>query len=255
MLMVAIGLLAIWMGSFIQKVKLQREAVAAIYRAGGSVRYDAVYDIGNGPQRRVLAPRWLTDSLGIDFFSTVDMVSYHKTGADELAVYLTNLPKLKTIDFSKSDLSDSGLSHLRGLDPQRLILFETKVTDAGITHIRGMNTLNMLDLDNTSVGDAGMAELATLPRLEFLTVSETNVGDLGVQSIVKLPALVFVNLAGTRVGDAGALMLKSLPGLKRLQIDRSRVTPPMMKQLYPTFFGTTTSPGAFPSSGIAPPTS
>ena len=242
-LLLVICVLAIWMGAFIRNVKLQREAVAAIHRAGGSVHYDAVYDIGNGLQRTVWAPRWLTDSLGIDFCSSVDMVSYNKTGADELATYLTRLTKLHTVNFSESDLSDSGLSHLGGLDLQRLILSSTKATDASIHHFHGMNTLDYLDLDKTSVGDAGMAELATLPRLSFLTVSDTQVGDQGVGSIVKLPALVSLNLAGTQVGDSGALLLKSLPRLRRLQIDRSQVTHAMMKQLYPSSYGTTTSQG------------
>ncbi|MHC5539248.1 leucine-rich repeat domain-containing protein [Singulisphaera rosea] len=242
--MVVIGALAIWMGWFIHKVNVQRESITAIYRAGGSVHYDSDFDIGNGPKRRVLAPRWLVKSLGIDFFSSIDRLSFHKTGADELAGYLAKLPKLKTVDFSKSDLSDSGLARLRGLDLHFLILCETKVTDAGIRHIRNMNNLNTLYLDRTSVGDDAMAGLATLPMLEVLMVSETQVGDLGVRSIAKLPALKVVNLVRSQVGDAGAVMLKSMPGLRPLDIYGSYVTPKMMKQLYPSFYGVSSPPGA-----------
>jgi len=220
--MLVIGVLAIWMGWFIQKVKIQREAVAAIYRAGGSVRYDAEYDVGNGLQRRLLAPRWLTDSLGMDLCSTVYMVSYHKTGADELAGYLAKLSKLDTVDFSESDLSDSGLSHLRGLNLQRLMLCDTKVTDVGIHHLRGMTNLDVLYIDRTSVGDDAMAALASLPRLAHLLASETHVGDAGANSIAKFPSLMDVDLMGTQVGDAGVALLKSLLGLRRLPRGRVR---------------------------------
>ena len=229
--LVVIGVLAIWMGWFIHRVNVQRGAVAVIQRAGGSVHYDAEYDIGNGLQRSVLAPRWLTDSLGIDFCSTVDMVSFHETGADELAGHVAKLPSLHTVDFGLSDLSDAGLSHLRGLDLTRLMLGQTKVTDAGISHLHGISSLDLLDLDKTSVGDSAMAELTSLPRLSFLLASDTEVGDLGVNSIRKFPAIKVLDLEGTQIGDAGAAQLKSLPALMRLQLYRSRVSPAMMKQL------------------------
>lgn len=241
--LVVIVVLAIWMGWFIRKVNVQRGAVAAILRAGGSVHYDAEYDIGNGLQRRVLAPRWLTESLGIDFCSTVDMVSYQRTGADELAGHVAKLPGLHTVDFGLSDLSDAGLSQLRDLDLTRLLLSKTKVTDAGIRHLHGMTKLELLDLDKTSVGDGAMANLTSLPKLSFLLASDTQVGDLGANSIAKFPTIKVADLEGTQVGDAGAARLKSLPALLRLQLSRSRVSPLMMKQLYPSFFGATASPG------------
>ena len=192
--LVVIGVLAIWMGWFMHKVNVQRGAVAAIQQAGGSVHYDAECDIGNGLQRRVLAPRWLTDSLGIDFCSNVDMASYHTTKADELAGYVAKLPRLHTVDFGLSDLSDAGLSHLRGLDLTRLMLSKTKVTDAGIRHLHGMINLDLLVLDKTSVGDGAMAELTSLPRLSCLLASDTQVGDLGVNSIRKFPAIKVADL-------------------------------------------------------------
>jgi hypothetical protein len=62
-----------------------------------------------------LAHRWLVCLISIDYFAYVSDVRFHKPGADEVAGHLARLPKLTTVDFSQSDLSDSGLGRLRDL--------------------------------------------------------------------------------------------------------------------------------------------
>ncbi len=234
-LMVLVLILGVWMGWVVRRARVQREVVAAIRQAGGEVRYDSDSDIDIEPKRRIWAPRWLVDSLGIDYFSSVDYVSFDKAGADEVAGHLARLPALEYVDFGKSDLSDSGLARLRGLDLCVLTLSETKVTDAGLRHVRSMTTLEHLRLDSTSVGDAGMAEVATLPKLERLDVGDTNVTDLGVGSIVKLPALKLLDLQGTRVGDQGAALLTSKAGLKYIRLERTRVSHATIRALRAAF--------------------
>jgi hypothetical protein len=67
------------------------------------------------PPATGLAHRWLVCLISIDYFAYVSDVRFHKPGADEVAGHLARLPKLTTVDFSQSDLSDSGLGRLRDL--------------------------------------------------------------------------------------------------------------------------------------------
>jgi internalin A len=241
--MVLVLVLGGWLSWIVHRARVQREAVAAIRQAGGQVGYDSEGDMDVLPKRTIWAPRWLVDSLGIDYFSSVSYISFDKPGADEIAGLLARLPRLDGADFDESDLGDSGLARLQGLDLHYLCLLQTKVTDAGVRHIRSLTNLEDLYLSSTSVGDAGMADLATLPKLLVLHVSETNVTDLGIKSIVKLPALKILDLRGTRMGDDGAALLASKTGLEVINLEDTRVGPSAIRALR----------AALPDAEIYPP--
>jgi hypothetical protein len=242
-LMVVVLIIGGWLGWIVHRARVQREVVLAIKQAGGRVFYDSESDVDTVPKRTIWAPRWLVESLGIDQFSSVSAVWFNKPGADEVAGHLARLPALDLVNFDESDLSDSGLSRLRGLDLHYVSLFQTKVTDAGVRHVRAMTNLEDLGLSSTSIGDAAMAHVATLPKLAALSVSDTNVTDLGVRSIVKLPALKFLNLRGTRVGDEGAALLASKAGLEQVLLEDTHVSPPAIRALR----------AALPDAGITAP--
>src|SRR4051812_36275389 len=74
-LMALVMLFGIWMGWYVRRVQVQRDAVAAIKRAGGTVAYDWEWshynpDIINlnGKPR---APKWLSDRVGVDYVGNV----------------------------------------------------------------------------------------------------------------------------------------------------------------------------------------
>jgi hypothetical protein len=253
--MVLVLVLGGWLGWAVHRARVQREVVAAIRQAGGRVWYDDVwYDeseavINNAgtvlaaERRKSWPPPWLVDSIGIDYFYSVATVWFNDPGADEIAGCVSRLPGLDLLDLDCSDLSDSGLARLRGLDVRQLVLFNTNVTDAGARHLRGITSLRVLILDGTLVGDDGMAQIATLPKLEELSVSRTNVTDVGVGSIVKLPALKDLNLAGTQVGDKGAALLASKARLEGIELYDTRVSPAAIQALR----------AALPDAGISEP--
>ncbi len=224
--MVVVLVLGGWLRWIVHRARVQREVVSAIRQAGGNVWYDDVWygetevvtDADGkggsfGPKPKKWPPRWIVDSIGIHYFYSVVGVGFNKPGADEIVGCVARLPRLEFIYFGYSNLSDSGLARLRGLDLREVDLLQTKVTDAGVQHLRAFTNLKELDLSSTSVGDAGLAQVATLPKLEELKVSDTNVTDLGVASIVKLPALKVLDLSNTRISDKGAALLASKAGL------------------------------------------
>jgi hypothetical protein len=243
-LMVFVLILGGWLGWVVHRARVQREVVTAIRQAGGEVWYDDVWldqsqmivsttgTVSATKKRKSWPPPRLVDSIGIDYFYSVHTVElFDKHGADEIAGCVARLPGLHRLDLSFSDLSDSGLAHLRGLEIHELGLSSTEVTDAGTHHLRSITNLKELDLSLTSVGDAGMTQIANLPKLERLCVSHTKITDHGVESIVKLPALKFLDLSSTQVGDKGAARLASKAGLKRIDLDNTRVNPAAIQAL------------------------
>jgi Leucine-rich repeat (LRR) protein len=245
--MVLVLILGGWLGWIVHRARVQREVVAAIRQAGGRVFYDDVwYDESEvvlntagtalaAAKRKNWPPPWIVDSIGIDYFNSVDTVWFNKAGADEVAGHVARLPGLDFLDLDCSDLSDSGLARLRGLDLHKLDLYRTKVTDNGVQQLRALTNIKELDLSSTSVGDAGMSEVATLPKLERLVVGDTNVTDLGVGSIVKLPALKVLDLSGSRISDKGAALLASKAGLEKVNLEGTRVSPAAIRVLRAAF--------------------
>ena len=66
-----------------------------------------------------------------------------------------------------SDSETTGVQHLH--------LGNTQVSDSGLSHLRGLTNLSWLALNDTQVTDAGLAHLHGLPRLQWLWLNGTDV--------------------------------------------------------------------------------
>src|SRR5262245_41378889 len=85
------------LGWFVHRAQLQRDAVAAILRAGGRVSYDWQWNNG----RRIAKgkprwPGWLVDRLGPDYFADVTRVDLAPRGTDEVLAYVGHLGRLQS---------------------------------------------------------------------------------------------------------------------------------------------------------------
>ncbi len=235
-LMVLVLVLGGWLGWVVHRARVQREVVATIVRAGGRVWYDDVwYDEVEvivdatdgtvlGPKRKSWPPPWLVDSLGIDYFFSVVQVGFNKPGADEVASCVARLPRVDTLYFGNSDLSDSGLARFRGLDLRELLLRGTKVTDAGVRHLRGLTNLKDLDLSSTSVGDAAMAQVANLSKLERLVLErhERHRSRRGIDRQAPGPQSLGPVCEDPRWATRGAALLASKAGLEDIELHDTR---------------------------------
>lgn len=254
-LMVLVLGLAVVMARLTHQARAQRELFAALRAGGGWGHYEFKGHFKNVPIRTTVWPRWLRDSLGVDYFYSIVGTKYRATGADEIADRLARLGELEAVDFDQSDLTDWGLARLEGLDLCRLYLGGTKVTDSGLRHIRGLANLESLGLSSSAVGDRGMGHIASLSKLERLALNETKITDAGLEPLAKLRALTFLDLSHTAVGDEGAARLASMVGLKELHLERTRVSPSALEALRSALPGTLIHPKPSPPAapgGVAP---
>ncbi len=151
-----------WLGWIVRNAGIQREAVVAIQKAGGSVAYDWEWTNEKSiPGGEPPAPRWLVDLIGADYFGHVASVSLSQTGSGATYAQVERLTRLERLNLLTSSLDYSGLARLKGLTNLAVLsLIGTKVTDADLVNLKGLTKLTVLDLASTQVTDAGFVHLA-----------------------------------------------------------------------------------------------
>lgn len=177
MMMFVVVVLCGGLGWIAYRVRVQRDAVAAIRRAGGHVVYD--WQKSNGIpiwNRKPRAPGWLVDLLGVDYFNNVTGVYLDEPVTDEEIDHIGRLWSLEELSLATSTTDDESLSRLAGLTRLRsLNLNASGVTDAGLRHLRGFANLQRLSLTNTKISDDGLAHLKGLTNLQSLSIRSTRV--------------------------------------------------------------------------------
>jgi hypothetical protein len=171
-LIVVVLVIGAWLGWIVRGARIQRDAVAAIEKDGGGVRYDWQYSNGvylRGGKPR--APPWLVELIGVDFFGHVTDagLSPSSTTTDAMTVHVGRLTRLGRLSLDQTSLTDAGLRHVKGLTELVFLdLSGTAVSDAGLEHLSGMTKLSNLGLRGCPVTDAGIQKLKqTLPNLKI----------------------------------------------------------------------------------------
>lgn len=216
-LLVLVLVLGGWLGLMVHHARVQREAVAAIERAGGTVRYDWQWKNDRPvPNGRPWWPTGLVDLLGVDYFGTVTYVNLYDDGSDDQLVQVGRLGRLESLNLGMSQVTDAGLVHLEGLTHLRVLsLIGTEIGDAGLEHLKGLTRLNVLHIENTRVTDAGLIQIEKLTELRKLGLAGNAVSNAGLAHLKGRVSLRELNLYGTRVTDAGVQQLReTLPNLK-----------------------------------------
>ena len=181
------------LGWIVRQAHVQRDAVAAVRKAGGTVRYSWAH--GNTFPRvgRRWAPGWLVDVIGVDFFDQVFDVnlSGSSRSADTTLAEVGRLSQLQRLWLNDASVTDAGLVHLKGLtNLSTLGLGGAQVSDAGLAHLKGLIKLSRLGLNGTQVTDAGLAHLKGLTKLSVLMLDGTQVTDAGISELKRaIPGL------------------------------------------------------------------
>jgi hypothetical protein len=238
-----------WFTHLARQARIQRDAVAAITKLGGSALYDWQFE-GNRfrlkPGTNIISnevpgwPTWLVDRLGVDAFGTVTQVSFRRlprapspAESEEVLAQIGHLGRLKQLTFINVPVTDTGLAHLEGLTSLESLMLRgcNQVTDAGVAHLARLTGLTGLYLEDSRISDAGLASLRGLTGLETLNLGTTQIGDAGLTHLGRLTRLENLGLDGTKVTDAGLVVLKRLKNLKRLYLSGAGVTDAGVKEL------------------------
>jgi hypothetical protein len=232
-LIILVLLIGLWLGWLARSVRIQRNAVAAIEKAGGSVNYDWEYWNANEvPSGLRWVRTWLADLIGADYFANVAVVWFPPTATAPDFEQVGRLTGLVKLILEQCPLSNAELVHLKGMTRLSMLwLGETRLTDAGLVHLKGLTGLTCLDLGGTQVTDAGLVHLKGLTRLSSLNLSATQVTDAGLVHLKGLKGLELLDLSDTQVTDAGLVALKGLSKLFVLEVGDTQVTDAGMKQL------------------------
>ena len=224
LLMATILLLAIVLGWIVDCARIQREAVAAVRRAGGSVAYDCEVDKDGMPRTKPLPLKWLIDSLGIDYVSNVAMASFGGNADDAVLVQVGRLNHLERLGLSNNrGVTDAGLAHLKGLTRLRsLDLMGTSVKGPGLAQLHALRRLESLDLQTLPLSDADLAPLADLTALKRLLIT-ASITDAGMVHLKPLTNLEFLALRMVPISTAGLAPLAGMTQLKTLILTETRI--------------------------------
>ncbi len=96
-LIILVLVLGFWLVWIVHLAQIQREAVAAIAKDGGTVLYDWEWDNGHSvPAGQPRAPRWLVAQIGFDFFGHATVVKSRSPSLAQVG-RLTGLQSLHVI--------------------------------------------------------------------------------------------------------------------------------------------------------------
>jgi internalin A len=225
-LIIAVLVIGGALGWWLHGVRLQRDAVAAIRRAGGAADYDPVWT-SSFASREPLTRRWLADQIGVEYVAPVTCISLGpiSTATDAALAQVARLDRVERLHLDKTSITDAGLVHLEGLDHlSELYLSDTKISDAGLAHLKGLRNLTVLRLGGTQVTGTGLGQLKELTRVYFLDLAGAPVSDGGLAHLKELTSLPEVDLRGTQVTDAGLVHLVGMTNLRRLNLSKTQVT-------------------------------
>ena len=109
-LIILVLLAGVWLGWLVRSAHTQREAVAAIQRAGGYFEYQWGFRDGVLVRNeRPWWPKWFVDRMGVDYFGNVVAVNLDGCGNDEHLAWVGNLTRLEDLHLKGSKVTDAGL--------------------------------------------------------------------------------------------------------------------------------------------------
>jgi internalin A len=267
-LLVLVLVIGGWLGWTVRNAKIQREAVAAIRLAGGTVTYhwDKRRTRSASPFAKPWWPKWLVKQLGVDYFGHAVDVALTSNGRkgeehwipikqlaltrvaaldqlenialsgsfvrDEDLACLGTLSKLEGLSLENTSVSDVGLSHLARLAAlQRLELGANKVTDDGLKHLAGLTKLRFLSLADNRITGVGLEHLTELPELRHLVLAHNPIDDAGLAHLTGLTRLTNLDLSATQVTDAGLAHISVISSIKSVDLKWTAVTKTGLKDL------------------------
>jgi hypothetical protein len=241
--MIIVLILGSLLGGYALKVREQRDAVAAIHRAGGQVGYDwqvaassnladlkkSVNDRPKAFGGRLVVPKWLIGLLGVDAFGRVNKVWFASGQSKVTEPLLAQVGKLRDLEIlciqGRPGLETAGLAHLKGLTRLRDVDLQVKPLgqSTDLSWLRGMSRLEMLHLGRIAVRDDDLVHLRALTNLRTLVLRSPNISDAGLVHLSGLTRLECLIFAHDSIRGEGLAHLSRMKALETLAMLRSKV--------------------------------
>lgn len=211
-MMLLVLVIGVALGWVVRGAKVQRDAVAAIRLAGGTV----IYEEPSG-WKGARGVRWLRSRLGTDLFDRV-VAAHRKGGDDRLMTQVGRLPHLDLLTLSHTEITDRGFSSVADLPGLTSVSLDRNpnLTGACLTHLRHHPAIRWLSYVGDGLRDEHLALLAPMTSLEELQLHSPDYGDAGLIHLRGLSKLKSLRVDVSRVTDRGLAELRPLTGLKRL---------------------------------------
>jgi len=206
-LLIAVAVVALWLGRTVSRVRNQALVVADVQEAGGSVWFenDQPRFVEHWltpdriPSTTAAGPDWLRRWLGDDYFRNVVQIDFKASrqnrlelpNFEQLGPRLSKLPKLETIRFEIDSPDEVLVEFAESSDISRLkdLYVDGLVTDKGVKHIGGLSGLETLNLRYTEITDKGVIHLVNLKNLHSLFLYSSELTERGVATVLALPNL------------------------------------------------------------------
>jgi hypothetical protein len=237
--LLAVAVLAIWLGWVAVPAMRQRDAVALLEAWGARIDYGHYWQGPMKAPKKTSPPgwKWLRELLGPHFFDKVVSVELVADGhlfteSEEAAARrdgATPLPS-RLLEWDDDDFGAiADLPDLRRLQ----LVGEFRASEAALRRLARLTKLETLILDNASGRSVGGVTDGALkmPNLTELHLEGNHITDAGLAKVHWPPALTYLDLSGTRITDAGIERLKSITTLRCLVILDTRVTDEGVKKL------------------------
>jgi internalin A len=219
-----------WLGWVARQARIQREAVAAIVKAGGNVVYGWDYRT----EAEAPGPKWLREWIGVDYFDTVTGINANKPAVDDAVVaQIGRLRRVRFLGLQGSSVTDAGLVHLASLTELRVLhLRAANVNGSGLRHLSGLRQLYALHFNQTPITDDKLAYLLPLPALQKLGFYKTRITDAGMKHVAKLKGFQELWLENSDVGDEGLRELARIQRPIKVHVwPKTRITPEGIKAM------------------------
>lgn len=144
----------------------------------------------------------------------LEYLGVHRLCDDDDIKYISELPKLKSLNLSGTDITGFGFEYLAKLDKLRTLdLRGTNLKNDALKHLVSCRNLETLLLSDTQTDDDDLKILSGIKTLKYITLHRTKVTDDGLKTLAKLKGLKYVSLYDTETSKAGHDLLNNNPGV------------------------------------------
>ena len=122
------------LGWWLERARVQRQAVAVIQAARGWITYE--WDVPGAPSTPGWR-RWVAEHVDVDLTSNVVQASLSPSCGDSELALVAQFDRLERLDVCGANVTDAGMASLRRLTRLRsLYLADGPITDAALVHPR-----------------------------------------------------------------------------------------------------------------------